>query len=350
MPTKKTYSATRNARSLISAANIAIRAARKYGVPLAKRGLALATSYMSKKTKKASPPSGGKKSASTQTGNTIQKVYNKGGGVPSTDTFRRVFKADRKALSCKKVGASNYYEVNYPTSLTCTEGFQQAISAMSYGINNHLQTIMSHVPTASTVGTNTTQRYVLCGMNGETVIQNSSLATAFVDIYDIALMRDINILPENAWADGMVDSTPSGTPSTANFLKAQPQDCQRFKDYFKILKRSQVVLTQGSIHRHFVNLKYNRFIDNELISTIVNNQNCAIYTMVNVYGQPATDPVSSGTTTAQIKLDMVSTARYRYTFVQDNSNSIYQTDNLLSLLHEVVVSVGAGTIVPNAIA
>lgn len=259
--------------------------------------------------------------------------------------------AQLKAL--KRVGAPNFYVTNDSIQATCAEGFQD------YGLSsimntNDLKQIASYV-TPSGVSA-LPKRFVLESATSEFMITNSTLATLYVDIYDIVRKRDAEAglgqtyNPGNAWNQGVTDEV--GGPNYYRTLNSLPTDSMLFKEYFKVVQRSHIGLAQGATHKHHVMLKPNKLINTALLNTKSVDEDLAgyvVYTMFVVYGQPCSVPGTPPVvTTASGALDIVKCVRYKYTWISDSTTNWFSTDNLSSIPGEQIVSAGAGQIVANA--
>lgn len=272
------------------------------------------------------------------------------GGMPSFSQFKLTKRPSARVATKKKVTAANYYVTNNAYQILANEGFQE-IADQPFQSLVDLKQIALNVPNTSGIPP---AEYVLESTVGEFMITNSSLATAYVDIYDVIRKRDVGIAnnttqsPGQAWQSGVADENNGGILAYRN-INSLPTDSRLLKDYFKIVRRTHVGLAQGATHRHSVKLKANELIDTALLKSVSGDiAGVTVYTMISVYGQPASVP-EAGVTTAKIALDIVRTVRYKYTWVADNTNSFVFVDNLITTAGEEVVSAGAGAIVPNAV-
>lgn len=275
------------------------------------------------------------------------------GGAATFSRWGAVRAPSKRVSVMKKVGAANYFVTNDPAQLTVAEGFQdyQDFSIQSLA---HLKIIA-----ANSVGTSSVQpkQFLLESATAEYIMTNSSLATIYVDIYDVVRKRDQSgssetAGPSAAWFQGVKNETAGGLEDGAAMIGSLPTDSRLFKDYFKVVQRTHIGLTQGGTHRHSIKLKSNELIDTQLLNTSDGDlTGITVYTLVCAYGQPASVPqeeAPSIVTTASGFIDIVRTVRYKYSWVADFSNNFVSLDNLSSTAGEQVVSIGAGAIVPNA--
>lgn len=327
-------------------ARMAVRA----GVPLFKRGIAAirnraATKIQTMFRKKRRNPM-------------VKKIVRGAiGGQATFSKWAATNRASRRVKAMKLVGAANYYITNEAAQLLTTQGFQQA-GAWAFQNTADLKQIALNVPGG---GSGLVPRqYVLQSCTVEYMITNSTLATMYIDVYDVIRRRDADLSlstasknPREAWVNGVSDQTGTIDPTAFQNINSLPTDSRFFKDYFKVVQRNHIALSQGATHRHHVVLKSNKLIDTALLNNKEDDEDLAglsVYTMIVVYGQPASITPEIGpavVTTAEGAIDVVKACRYKYTWVQDTANNFYYQDNLSSLTGEQVVSAGAGVFLPN---
>lgn len=279
------------------------------------------------------------------------------GGQATFSKWAAANRASPRVRAMKKVGAANFYVTNEAAQLITTEGFQE-VGSWAFQSTADLKAIATNVPAPAGINP---RQYVLESCKAEYMITNSTLATMYIDIYDVVRKRDADLSisnasqnPREAWVIGV--DNQFGAPGTNAYknINSLPTDSRLLKDYFRIVQRSHIGLAQGATHRHHVMLKSNKLIDTNLLDQKEDAEDLAghaVYTMICIYGQPASVKPEVGptvVTTAQGAIDVVKAVRYKYTWVQDTSNNFYYTDNLSTLVGETVVSAGAGQFVPNA--
>lgn len=291
---------------------------------------------------------------------TDQQVIKGAQGGPSTSSqFELARPASTVVKTIKDAGNPQYYITNGASQIVCTQGFQEQ-GIFRWQSSGDLTFILGKVPGGGSAGV-TNSRYVLESTQGELLITNSSLATAFVEIYDIARKRDANVTtyawtadPGYAWNQGIINEEPYGSGHTLNDINSSPYDSQPFKDFFKVLKKTRVEMPQGALHRHHVSLKLNMLVSGSVLDYVDGDPaDYTFYSMIVFKGQPASVKDEGGAvevTTAKIALDVVASNRYKYTYSEVAPSLHFTTDNLVTLANEQVVSAGAGTIVPNEIA
>lgn len=285
------------------------------------------------------------------------------GGLPSFSKFQLVKRPSPSVKAMKKVTAPNYYITNAATQLVINDGFQNYMD-FSYNSLADLQLMAGKTPpNAVPPAVEPYKQFVLESSTCEYLMTNSTLATMYVDIYDIVRKRDANQTsassgPSSAWNNGMTWQS-QGVNTDGTIINSLPTDSATFNEWFKIIKRTHVGLAQGATHRHSVLLKPNHLVDTSIIGVPqAGNSNVAgdlagltVYTMIVAYGQPISavseDPKSTSVTTASGKIDIVKGIRYKYSWCLNNARAYYAVDNLTTLGVEQVVSAGAGAIVPN---
>jgi len=134
---------------------------------------------------------------------------------------------------------------------------------------------------------------------------NNSNVPIEVDIYDLTIKKDIltsltfnansqayTVLPypEQYWAEGsnaQAGYAGNTYPAQANFLGSLPQDSRLFLDYFTVSKKTIVQLPMSGTHRHQVNVKAGKLLDDYLAnSTTSGIKGLTTYVMIVVRGFP----------------------------------------------------------------
>lgn len=271
------------------------------------------------------------------------------GGPESKSNFMLKNKASKQIKVIKKAGAPNVFVTNGSYQSACASGEQQYFSFVWQGTTD-LRTINSYMPTeqAKKFG-----RYVLESSHNELLLTNQSQATAIVDIYDIVRIRDANqdlsgnqytFSPPAAWERAL--QLQSQNTQTPHILNSLPTDARLLKDYFKIVKRSHLAITQGGVHRHTVMLKPNRMIDAELLNNVDGDmKGVAVYTLVVFYGQPssyAEGGAPAVVSTAPVNINAVGSTRYKYTWVADATYNFFWESNVKPQVPTRILNIGDG--------
>lgn len=296
---------------------------------------------------------------------TKQIVRAQQGGLPSFSKFQLTNKPNKTLLAMKRVSAPNYRVTNGANQIVNLEGFQNA-GVYTWLGRADMVSLLSYVPGAGGVYPNAPKRLHVESIVNELLMTNSSLATQYVDIYDIVRKRDAGYStsgqggdsptsnPYEAWRYGVSDQTSTSPDLTAwTNVSSLPTDSKLFNDYFRVIKRSHIGLVAGATHRHSVILKTNRIIDSALVGRCSGDlAGYAVYTMVVINGQPASIKTEEGAvvTTATTALDVVNSRRFKYSYVQDNTVIWNVTDNLSTLTGEVITQPSLGNFVSNSIA
>lgn len=292
-----------------------------------------------------------------------------------------VIKKKSAATLMKYVGAPNYYVKQLGQQIGVEQGFQNA-AAFGWNTGLELAALLNTVPQSTPGGgvlipkNYKCNRYELSKMTGELLITNSSLASAYVEIYDIVCKRDSTATlsadaqymtdPTVAWQQGIEDIANDATSDLWRTIKALPFDSQVFNTWFKVVKRHHIGMPQGATHRHTVNLDVNKILDGELLMIGTNQPNVdtppnprpfnlrglTMFSMVVAYGQPISVPqtgLPTLVTTAQVAIDVVASTRYKYTWVQDTTRTGRYYDTLTTLAGAQVMSLGSGLFAANAV-
>lgn len=293
-----------------------------------------------------------------------RQPYTAAGGAGTYSIFKLFRKASPRVKAMKRVGQPNIDIWNLGEQLQVLEGFQNSL-AFNYLNQATVTRLFTHLPAG--VPSTGARKMVVQSVTGEYIMTNSSLATAYVDIYDIVRKHDANPAnpgsqnPVTAWRQGVQTEAGTNALPFDQDINSLPTDSSLFSDYFKVIKRTHVPLAQGATHKHSIKYAPNQVIDEQMYTNGLPNltpiaaeiAGTTIWTMIVVHGQPASIPREGGglatVTTAAVNIDLVYAQRTKYTWVQDLSVTFYQNDNLSSLTGEFVVSAGSGTIVPNQV-
>lgn len=278
------------------------------------------------------------------------------GGAPSMSRFQLARRPAPSVRAMKKVTSPCYFVTNQATQLKVGEGFQ-GYADWSFNSISDLNIMSTKLPpNVVPPGVEPWKQFVLESAVGEFLITNSTLATMYVDVYDVVRKRDATSVssttsPSTAWNAGVYYQS-QGSYGDAQIINTLPTDSRNFNDYFKVIKRTHLGLSQGATHRHSVILKPNFLADTALLNSMNGDiAGVTVYTLIVAYGQPVsvTAEGSTAVSTASGNLDIVKGVRYKFSWVQNNTNNYYAVDNLNTLIGlEEIVSQGAGAIVPNA--
>jgi len=299
------------------------------------------------------------------------------------------------ASHIKKVGAPNSINITYPGVMASAGGLQansswylnagndlRRIWAIIQGlfVNKNATTSAERVSDVDggvpTKVLNATFRFVLETATSMLNIANTTGTPVNLELYDIVAKRDSPQLPLDfvgnlatgggkyaqgtlmmdpgiAWSVGMKnefsDATgfelvARGVDTDPNQLGATPYQSKLFKDYFKVTRKTNISLPIGGQHKHYVDLKPNAVIDNDMLQQNQVYKGLSFFTLVvasgvpvvkcPVEGQPLGNPDGDATTSA-VSLSIIQQVRYKWTWVEDSRENIYRanyinTENMLT--------------------
>lgn len=292
----------------------------------------------------------------------------------------------------KKGGASNYINLTYPGLITAPGGSQASsswyvscandlrriwASIQGYYINQNSTTKSEFAGNAGSIP-NATFRYVLESAMSVLHLANTCGTPVNMELYDIVCKRDTpqvplaftgNFLstvftnpvgrdgqgttildPSIAWYLGMTNQASQATgfetnaqelPIGPSNLGATPYQSKLFKDYFKVVRKSNVVLPIGGQHKHFVDLKPNFIIDNDLMSQNNTFKGLSFFTLVVVNGVPVIacprvdasgnpiDPLGDkygDASTSAVSVSVIQNIKYKWSWVEDARENIYRAN------------------------
>lgn len=277
-------------------------------------------------------------------------------GLLTTSSMVSSFRATPQVSAMCKVAAPNANVYQSAVTLNSPFGFQGA-TAWAWFSRDTLSTIGTQFST----GTSSPRRYVLDSMIGDLTLTNNSTATSEVMIYDIVCKRDIpytqswimgagtysgyNSNPVGYWNAGV--DAGSGAPSGSNradYIGSTPFDSQFFRDYFKVVKRTDVILQQGGSHRHAVVLSPRKLIDESVYGQITQYglKGYTMFTMVVHKGTPVSDVSGATATIGESQLGVVQNWRIKYFWVADTTNTLFYQDTLTTPATASIINVGSG--------
>ena len=287
---------------------------------------------------------------------TAIKRYQSLNGVVHQSMFMLKSRPTRQVSGLQMLGSPNIRVENFAPIIVGGNGLQTAYTYFHNSIYQ-LQRLRSNVPN---VTSSAGARFVLEDYQSEITLSNTTTASVELELYDIVLKRDllasaiyttatspplvytINGTPSDYWDQGSLlnANLPPTTahPYPSEFLGSSPFDSQLFRDQFKVMKRTRILLTQGGSHRHFVVLKPHKLIDDSMILFSTGTARDALvgittFTMAVVRGLPGTYlDTTLKSTSNEVQVASVQSQRWKYTYVQDTQNNLYSTNNLTPTL------------------
>jgi hypothetical protein len=278
-----------------------------------------------------------------------QKVSLIAGGPNSESKFfygkRKVPKAYTKVI---KALAKNYVALNNAQRISVAVGLQGANTLLTMFGPADMNTILT------TISSNKTNRAVVMSCSAEIMLTNMDLAPARVTLYDVIARRDIPSsslnLPDVAWKVGYADE--GGSNSNYSIIGTTPFSNDTFVQFYKVLKITNIVMSQGQTHFHRVNFSPNRLIDGEYINYDQQGyKGLTCHTMIVHSGMPANDSVTkTQVSTGVTNIDVVNRIQYKYTWLTDNTTNYKVTNSLPGsfTVAQDLVDIGSGTIVTDS--
>lgn len=156
--------------------------------------------------------------------------------------------------------------------------------------------------------------------------------------------------PTTAWSLGMTNQQSQATgfetsaqelPNSPANLGATPYNSKLFKDYFKVVRKTNLSLPIGGQHKHFVDMKPNAIIDNDMMSQNNTFKGLSFFTLVVASGVPVVacpntdasgvpiDPNGSAqgdASTSAVSLSIIQQVKYKWTWVEDTRENIYRAN------------------------
>lgn len=185
-------------------------------------------------------------------------------------------------------------------------------------------------------------RGVIRGCVEEYLINNATTQSIEMDLYDLVLKRDlmssfsfnangqsysVSPTPDDYINVGLLaqqGATQGSPPVPLPFynLSSVPTDSQLFNQFFKITKKTRVFMAPGACHKHTVNIKTNKLIDEYLTPTQYQGlKGVTTYLLAVTRGMPVWDGQDGGvtSTTSSCALQVVRSQRIKYSYIADTS-------------------------------
>jgi len=286
-------------------------------------------------------------------GNLFTKVQGRTGGQTAS-SFSHSLRSN-KPRKVSALGAPSRYVVNAADIIQGTPGQQKTKSVGQWFSMADIVNLSVMVPSILTTQGVTPTHFFLQGVTAEVTLNNATATPQMVDVYDIVARRDIPLqsvtgapysvnTPYDAWITGMFDqnvgSASPGLPIPSDIFGAKPTDSQIFNDYYRIVRRTELVLPQNATHVHKVNINVNRSLNLTEVSVMKQYlgglKDVTHYTMCVVRGGIGLDFTAEVTTSVSPYIRYISLENYRFSFLQA-SGSEWKYSNTLTNAEDVRV-------------
>lgn len=262
----------------------------------------------------------------------------------------------------KAVASPNIQHKNYAATLSSVPGLQVFTSFPTLnGVDLHdLQQLVPH---------NEPNRLVIENSQTEITFTNSNNCAVEVELYDIVFKRDVAVdqtLNTNVGTytyttiDQMIQAgaragsgTAPGGTDVSRFIGASPFDSQPFKDYCRVVKRTHIMLASGASHRHQQQVGVNKLIDASIASDLTKAyvKGFSYATLLYARGVAAyapDEPPVGGPTTNGVFLNIATSTRVKYTYVQDTTSNVHYNNVPLPTAMPNVRNIGSGAYEPES--
>lgn len=294
----------------------------------------------------------------------IKKYQNLNGAV-NTSVVSFNNRSSKAVKMMEKLGAPNIRLRNFSYIWGTKTGYQGCNSLPHCDIPS-LQQLNSNVN--NNAGVPGPNRFCLDSYKSTMEITNTTTGTVEFEIMEIVGKRDISGFnfskngqtytggpyPDVYWGQGACQAL--GLPGSTNpppvaFPGSTPYDTPLFKQFFKIVKRVKVILTQGGCHRHVMAYQPNKIIEQNLLDmSNFGIRGITRWTMIVQRGMPTIitdsgDPPASYSTLMPSNLSIVHSQRFRYQWLLDNTTNQFQEGALQTFNAKPnIVSLGSGVV------
>ena len=129
-------------------------------------------------------------------------------------------------------------------------------------------------------------------------ISNPTTALQRCNVYDIIARKDLSVIgsPAVCLQDTFSDYNKSGGTQSASAYQQigfDPFTNSAFTQFFRVVKRTPLLLQGGQVHNHRVEYSCNKLFDKELsLNMSTGFKDFTIYTMIECHGTPENDSVT----------------------------------------------------------
>jgi len=257
------------------------------------------------------------------------------GGQLSTHTF--INNKSKLTAIEKKLIRPVEYTVNGAAQASSSVGRQAVYSVQGLFNQGDIATMLTKTPLpASGSGSVTSYPTILCeSFTAVLSMKNVSNANLTLTIYDIIAKRDASVAnsfaPDLAWNVG---ASLEGTTNASLVVGALPTDSDLFNQFYKIQKRTSVILAPGNLHRHETFSYPHQVVSSALTSYIGSNGNIGgltTYVMIVISGDIDSDQVTgTQVSVGAAYLNYAIQADYRFRFMLSNQPDIYKGTSLIT--------------------
>lgn len=276
-----------------------------------------------------------------------KKLIQNPGNIITQSAFKSYKKPAFGALVRKNATAPNYEIINFSSTFDALSGLQMAgISATQ--VNSSFTRILNTMPATAPVG-NFTRRFLLERSDFKVTYTNASSASAIMTLFDIVVKQDCDINnPLQAWINGSQMSAVGTGPDAWKIIGSKPWHSQQFKQFFKIVRTTNVNLAAGASHQHNVLLSPNVVMNEQRIRENSCYKGISYFTLALVKGVPVCDDndVPRLVSTAPIQIDIVGEVNTKYRWISDTDTDLYYTNGLVTLLQPENMNVFQGQAQP----
>jgi len=300
----------------------------------------------------------------------VKKYTSVNGVVNTSYATMQNHKPTSQIKNLERVGEPQVQIRNFANVIAGQTGLQNYYDFVHLG-NAQLSQIRNNLPSSAN---NAGARFVLESYMTEILVTNTTTASCELEFYDVIPTRDIaaattyatptattyllDPLPTSYWETGVLVNAnllPSTSPANqpSRLLGGTPFDSQLFRDYFKVIRRTRVLLTQGGSHRHFISLRVNALVDDALIGNEAMSamRGLSAFTMMVFKGMPNTTGATGLVASTNItQLAFTQSQRIKYSWVTNYSNNLFTNATITQPTSTQVVNIGSGAIDPVVLA
>lgn len=272
-----------------------------------------------------------------------------GGGGSSSACYVRM-KPGKYLKGMKATTNVDLYMYAASGRMTCNTGKQEGY-IVGDGCDSVDLWSISQKLSANTANGYKSNLFLLRGCTVETRFTNQDKGNVEIILYDLTVRRDVTVAdqgalnPLSAWSTGLTEdaSGSSTTVAARTNLGSTPFDSKLFTQYYKVMKTTKLILSQGASHIHKVHIKGSRMMDAALVNREQYLRGLTHLTIAVVNGFPLNDQTTkTNVTTGVAAVDFVTTVRIQYQGWYNNLKIYTYDDTALPSVTAYVMDKGSG--------
>lgn len=233
--------------------------------------------------------------------------------------------------------AKQYFQTNSTLQLHPDLGCQSWTTVNSTFDWNDLDTVRALVP-----NNNETTKWCAESCSSEIQLSNLTDTNTRIVIWELIARRDLSssnqyTTPTESFSNWSGDE---GESLASRYMGFNPLTLIAFTTYYKVLKKTHILLAAGQSHSHRTYFAPNKVINNELLSeNNIGYKGLTTYTMIQCFGVPASKTSDlSVTTITRPKVDVIVSKFYRFGAIANSQTTLHAHNNITAPANDADIS------------